>query len=103
MAEVDLVALVLRVGACLAVVHLRRTGGLEYTGNVERKGALELASLSGSTDGFLLTCGGVQRIVGELVDVEAEQFAHCTVDAVDVVLLLEHLAGLQQVIDVVST
>ena len=70
-AEVDLVALVFRIGLGSTVIHLRRAGSLEHTLGVERKGALELAISGIGTEIFLLSGSGVQRVVREFIDVKS--------------------------------
>ncbi len=98
MTEVDEATLVQRVGGCLAVIHLGRAGGLEYTGCVEGEGSLELAGFGSVTYSLLFTCGGIERASGIGVNGEAVQVAHLAGVAVDIELLAESLADKEQVI-----
>lgn len=97
------VALVLRIVLGRAVVHLGRACGLEYTGHIECERTLELASLRCGAQGVLHACSAVGRTGTVLVDVEAIETAYSAVGAVDIILLLECLVGLQEVVHVVRT
>ncbi len=102
MTEVHDGLLVLGILRGETVVHLRGAGGLEHARGVEGEGAHVLAGVGRGAEVFLLAVGGVDRVVGELVNVESVETAHLALVAVDVVLLAERLVGKQQVVDVVG-
>ena len=93
MTEVDEAMLVQRVGGCLAVIHLGRAGGLEYTGCVEGEGGLELAGFGSGTYSLLFTGGGIERACRLGVNCEAVPIAHLSGGGVCILLFSGSLAG----------
>ena len=101
MAEVHQALLRLRVGACLAVVHLRGALRAEHPGTVEGEGGLQVRGSRRGVVGHLDARVGVVRAVDVGVDLEAEHIQQAA-GGVVVVLVLEGLVLFQQVVDVVG-